>query len=236
MDASNQALWDRVAGSWDDLQKSVGDKIRQDLLFPAIRAEVAKYKHDSILDAGCGNGALLRTLAPLGAELMGCDISSQMVALAQARTTGKEQYFVWDIEHQNPLLECKFDQVIVMFALQDVEDVARVLSNLHAWLKRDGVIVLVLDSYENMLGEHSSHRREMIEGRLDRHRHKAQKIFWDNQCHSVSYVRPLAFYLEMLGVAEFVIQSTRSELPVRDPHGALLYHKFDLIVASKGAC
>jgi SAM-dependent methyltransferase len=51
-------------------------------------ASVGIAPNDRVLDVGCGSGATTRAAARLGAEVLGVDLSSPMLALARARSDG----------------------------------------------------------------------------------------------------------------------------------------------------
>lgn len=86
-----------------------------------------------ILDAGCGTGALAFELADRGAEVLGVDISPQLVGIAQTRTPQNLQNAV--SFHAGDMMDRRwgrFDHVVAMDSLiyYSAEDIAAVLVGL----------------------------------------------------------------------------------------------------------
>lgn len=86
-----------------------------------------------ILDAGCGTGALSFELAARGADMIGVDISPQLVAIADKRkpanTTGTMTFSAGDM--LDPALGT-FDYVVAMDSMiyYNAGDIARILDGL----------------------------------------------------------------------------------------------------------
>lgn len=98
-----------------------------------------------ILDAGCGTGALAFEMAARGAEVIGVDISPQLIDIARKRTPN-------DLHHKltfragdmlNPKLG-SFDHIVAMDSLiyYTAEDIAAILENLGPRL-RDNMVFTV---------------------------------------------------------------------------------------------
>lgn len=77
----------------------------------------------TIVDAGCGTGQISLTLAELGYEVRGYDVSATMVKIAQAkcRAEWKASYAVADVRSL-PELDGACDAVVLSKLLQHVED------------------------------------------------------------------------------------------------------------------
>lgn len=97
------------------------------------------------LDAGCGTGALAFEMAARGAEVIGVDISPQLIDIARKRTPN-------DLHHKltfragdmlNPKLG-SFDHIVAMDSLiyYTAEDIAAILENLGPRL-RDNMVFTV---------------------------------------------------------------------------------------------
>lgn len=83
---------------------------------------------DRILDIGCGDGSvtvnLLRSHIPGEFELIGCDISEEMVRFANENyKDGNTNFIVQDIQaHLNEDLINNFDHVFSFYALHWIKD------------------------------------------------------------------------------------------------------------------
>lgn len=99
----------------------------------------------TLLDAGCGIGALTRMYVEMGFQVTGVDFSPTAVAAAMA--TGIDARFeVGSLESLN--LGCVFDAACIVDVLQhlvDDESCTRAIASLARHIKLDG-LVLVVDS------------------------------------------------------------------------------------------
>ena len=79
-------LWNRKAKFWDALHGDHGNDFHRRLVEPSVLQLLALRPGESILDIGCGNGALARRLTALGAKVVAVDFSDQLLKLARRRT------------------------------------------------------------------------------------------------------------------------------------------------------
>lgn len=106
---------------------------------------LAPQSGESILDLGCGDGALTEQLAATGAIVTGVDASLTMVAAARARGL--------HIDHHNATTlpyESAFDAVFSNAALHWVRDAASVLDGVHRSLKPGGRFVAEMGGQGNI--------------------------------------------------------------------------------------
>ena len=73
--------WDRNATAWRQ-HFAANDPNRKYVIDPALLSIVGDVSEKRILDAGCGEGYLSRTLARGGARVTGVDASAGMIDLA----------------------------------------------------------------------------------------------------------------------------------------------------------
>ena len=106
---------------------------------------LAPQSGESILDLGCGDGALTEQLAATGAIVTGVDASPTMVAAARARGL--------HIDHHNATslpYESAFDAVFSNAALHWIRDAASVLRGVHRSLKPGGRFVAEMGGQGNI--------------------------------------------------------------------------------------
>ena len=98
-----------------------------------------------ILDAGCGTGALAFELAERGADVMGVDISPQLIDIAQKRrpdhVAGSLTFSAGDMLDPNL---GRFDYIVAMDSLiyYDAADIGRILDNLSPRLRSNMVFTV----------------------------------------------------------------------------------------------
>ena len=103
-----------------------------------------------LLDAGCGTGAHSVAFAERGWDVVGLDISEDLLALARER--GVE--VVTSDMSALPFPDESFDAVVSMWTHTDVGDFAEVVRELARVLRREGVLVY-LGAHPCFVGPHS---------------------------------------------------------------------------------
>jgi len=127
--------YDRVAKPYWDGTRDHDVSQNRAALLDAIEGE-APY---AVLDLGCGPGRDLHYFRSLGHDVVGLDGSKELVAMAR-------RYAGCEILHQDflalDLPESRFDGVFANASLFHVpsQELPRVLRELHAALKQDGVL------------------------------------------------------------------------------------------------
>jgi 23S rRNA-/tRNA-specific pseudouridylate synthase/SAM-dependent methyltransferase len=106
-----------------------------------------------ILDIGCGQGAICRRLAQMGAEVVGVDASPRLIELARKRTQElglAAHYEVADVRELASLSEAfnahehPFEAAISIMALMNIDPLEPVLRGCASLLKPGGVLVAVI--------------------------------------------------------------------------------------------
>ncbi|MEM7520938.1 MAG: magnesium protoporphyrin IX methyltransferase [Pseudomonadota bacterium] len=143
------ATRDRVETYFDRTATKTWERLTSDAPVSGIRATVRKGRDEMraligaqlpddlrgarILDAGCGTGALAFELAARGADVLGVDISPQLVEIAQKRAPealrsrlGFTAGDMLDSDHG------RFDYIVAMDSMiyYSAADIARILSGL----------------------------------------------------------------------------------------------------------
>lgn len=124
-----------------------------------------------ILDAGCGTGATMRALEPLG-EVWGCDLSEE--ALAMSRERGAQHLRCCDVTGLQ-FEDASFDAVVTADVLEHVPDDRRAVAEMARVLRPGGVLVAAVPAHRYLWSEHDealSHLRryerdefvELVEG------------------------------------------------------------------------
>ncbi len=142
-------LWDRKAAFWDD-RFGEGNEFHRLLIEPAALRLLDIQPGERVLDIACGNGALSRRLAGLGAQVLAFDFSSVFVERARARSTalaGQITYQVADATDRDQLLalgEGRFDAAVAGMALMDMPAIAPLAEALTRLLRPNGRFVFTV--------------------------------------------------------------------------------------------
>jgi SAM-dependent methyltransferase len=143
----SRAIWNAKAAFWDE-RMGEGNAFQRLLVAPATERLLAPREGEVVLDVACGNGAMARRLATLGARVVACDFSEVFIERARART-GPElreriEYAVADATREDQLLALgagRFDAVVCNMALMDMASIEPLLRAARHLLKPDGRFV-----------------------------------------------------------------------------------------------
>ena len=149
-------IYDSVAGDYDIIWNVPAVKI----LFPLLDTNLKRlgpWTGASVIDMACGTGIGLREMKKLGAKkLVGIDISSEMLAVAQ-QTSGPDAGF--ELHHADcsksldhlGLEKGSFDLIIGMWLLnypETTEQMAGMWENIATYLKPKGKFVGIIQNQE----------------------------------------------------------------------------------------
>jgi 2-polyprenyl-3-methyl-5-hydroxy-6-metoxy-1,4-benzoquinol methylase len=118
-------LWNQKAHFWDQLHGDCGNLFHQRLVEPGVLQLLDLRAGEAVLDVGCGNGALARSMAHRGARVTAFDFSEELIRLAKARGAGASaiDFHVIDGTDEAAMLalgaRC-FDAVTCTMALMDM--------------------------------------------------------------------------------------------------------------------
>lgn len=142
---SNQ--WDTYADLYDKGIGIHGDSLHATLIDPLIFQFLGDKKYDSILDAGCGNGYLLRTLARKAQRVVGIDASEKLLTAAVKNTKGLSNVSIvsGDLSQKLSFDSQSFDVVIANMVLQYLPSLEAFASESVRVLKRNGVLITIID-------------------------------------------------------------------------------------------
>ncbi|UXR77351.1 MULTISPECIES: class I SAM-dependent methyltransferase [unclassified Staphylococcus] len=105
----------------------------------------------SILDLGCGTGTLTTTFLNFSDEVIGMDLSEEMVAFAQQ----KHDKIIWKVGDMSEFqLSERFDVITILCDslnyLADEEDVLATFNHVHQHLKNEGVLIFDVHTTHKM--------------------------------------------------------------------------------------
>ncbi len=113
---------------------------------PNTLSLLGEVEHKKILDAACGPGKYAEILIENGAEVIGFDISENMINLALERNGKQGHFFIHDLaEPLSMLADGSFDKVLCALALHYVEDWHLTLKEFHRVLTKNGDLVISVE-------------------------------------------------------------------------------------------
>lgn len=133
------ALYDTFAG---DYAKNAPSFDREPA--PALQSLIGPPRSQRVLDLACGHGPYARWLAERGAEVVGVDLSGELLKRARELESAAPlgiTYLEGDAEAPDLLPGEVFDGVVCNFGLTDIADLEAVLANVARLLGRGGWFV-----------------------------------------------------------------------------------------------
>ncbi|EKF75799.1 type 11 methyltransferase [Alcanivorax hongdengensis A-11-3] len=135
------ASWQHNAAPWSDLVRRHGIASRRHT-DPAIVQAALQCQPRSVLDVGCGEGWLCRTLAAEGLQVTGVDAIEALVQRAREQhPLGHYQCLDYQALAEGAL-PGRFDLAICNFSLFGDASVSRLLQGLHRQLNDGGTLLI----------------------------------------------------------------------------------------------
>lgn len=135
------STYDEIAEWYDEW---AGDSIQDDPFFPEVEALMGDIAGQRVCDLACGQGRTSRRLADLGAQVVGVDLSANLLEIAcrheEAAPRGIE-YLLADARHLDGMADETFDGVVCFMALMDFSDLAAALHSVERILRPGGWFV-----------------------------------------------------------------------------------------------
>lgn len=136
--------WGRVSSWYDEMLKD-DDSYQQKVIEPNLLRVVDAKKGEKILDLGSGQGHFSRLFAKAGAEVVGLEISEELIALAKKYDTKNVYYIAGKADEALNFKKEEFDKVTVVLALQNMKNMVKVVEEVARVLKPQGKFFLVLN-------------------------------------------------------------------------------------------
>ncbi len=141
MDKSER-FWDRASKNYDSTEErfeEIHSRVRE-------KTKVHLSAGDVVLDYGCGTGTKACELAGFVREVLGIDISADMIELAKAKSAThalKNVRFMQSTIFDETLKEASFDVVMAFNMLHTVPSPESVVEKIHEVLKPGGLFISV---------------------------------------------------------------------------------------------
>ncbi len=138
---SKSAGWDEHASWWEATFADGADAEYERQIIPAVRHAMQGCRR--VLDLGCGEGQVARSLTELVACLIGIDPSWEQVRRAVRKDVG--QRFLSGDAVALPFSNGAFDGLVVCLVLEHLDDLGGALEEMARVLEPGGRLVLVLN-------------------------------------------------------------------------------------------
>ena len=205
--------WGNVADWYDELLEEGEGTFQKEVILPHLLRLLDIKKGQKILDLGCGQGFFARAFAALGAKVTGVDIAAPLISKAKEHSGGIE--YLAASADKIPMISAKaMDTVVVVLAIQNMENIAGVLAECARILKPGGQLMFVLNHPTFRVPQASAWewdaKKNVQYRRIDKYLSEA-KVKIDMHPgdqtgeHTVSFHRPLQVYIKHLHKAGFAV-------------------------------
>lgn len=151
-------MYSNFSSFYDSLTKNVDYKKRANY----FKKIITKYKKDLnekiLLDVGCGTGSLSLEFNEIGFDVIGVDVSSDMLNVAMTKSAGKNiLYLNQDIVELDlyGTVDIAVSALDTFNHLKNIEKVKEAFFNINLFLHPDGIFILDVNTkykHKNVLG------------------------------------------------------------------------------------
>lgn len=214
---SKDTSWSNVAGWYDEMLEQSPDSYQAKVILPNIIRLADPKPGMTILDLACGQGYFSRAFAEKGAQVIGCDISKELIERAKKHSPAGIQYHVAPANKLSFMADHSADAVTIILALQNIEDIAGTLVECSRILKPEGKLFIVINHPAFRIPGNSSwqwdEKGNKQYRRIDAYMSDAQnKIDMTpgepvaaKKTFTTSFHRPLQSYFKAIGKAGFAV-------------------------------
>ncbi|XVQ09916.1 class I SAM-dependent methyltransferase [Spirillospora sp. CA-255316] len=209
--------WEANAEYWVKIIREGRDRYRTELTDAAVLDAIGPCAGLRVLDAGCGEGYLSRTLSAKGAEVVGVDAAQGLIDAARAHPDGGAVSYHRAGVDAMPVADASFDLVVCNHLFSHLQDPADAIGEFARVLRSGGrLVVLTLHPCFYTADAEQGARASVPASRYFSARGIEQRFLVDgleSPSEITSWLRPLEYYSGTLRDAGFVIADLREPHP-----------------------
>lgn len=141
---SAKTSWSGVSKWYDQLVGPLGSEYHREIIIPGALKLLCPRPGERILDLACGQGVFCRALAKLGVKVCGVDLSPELIRMARRHSQDDADYQVADARALDGMADQSFDASVCLLAIQNMDDLEKVVGELSRVTKTGGRLVWVL--------------------------------------------------------------------------------------------
>lgn len=136
--------WNKVANWYDELLKN-DDSYQAKVILPNLLRVLGIKKGEQVYDLACGQGYFANVFAHEGANVVASDLSKKLIETAKINSKEKVTFYITPAHRAQFLKDNSVDTIVIVLAIQNIENVGEVFTECNRVLKKDGRIVMVLN-------------------------------------------------------------------------------------------
>src|SRR4030067_1007872 len=115
---------------------------------------IRKLKNSTVLDIGCGFGALSYTLHSYGANVYATEVDIKKINRAKFFLKGKDISLIRVVDEKLPFNNLFFDVIFIFDVIEHVYDPDKLLREIYRTLKPGGYAYVEFTPYYSVVGHH----------------------------------------------------------------------------------
>ncbi len=206
--------WGHVSGWYDKLIERGEDTYQKQVILPNLLRLMDITGSETVLDLACGQGFFSRELSKQGANVVGVDISKELVALARTHSPKNIRFEISPADNLSFLQNNSVDAAVIVLAIQNIENIDGVLKECGRVLKQNGRFFIVMNHPAFRIPKESSwgwdQKLKTQYRRVDRYLSEiTAKIVMNpgarTSVHTISFHRSLQFYFKKFSKNGFAV-------------------------------
>src|SRR3990167_9288273 len=137
--------WGGVADWYDEYLNTEKDSYQRQVISPNVWRLLELRAGMKVLDLACGSGFFARELAKAGAQVIGVDLSPELINLAKKQETKSIDYFISPAHQLSMIPDQSVDAAVNILAIQNIAEVKEMLSEVRRVLKPEGKVLIVMN-------------------------------------------------------------------------------------------
>jgi len=163
--AIEKTSWEKVSGWYAKLVGDKGHYFHRQIILPNLARIMLLKEGETVAEIGCGEGVLGRTVVAKNGYL-GIDIAKDLILEAKKKDDlNNHKYLVADATVDLNIAE-KFDWVVMMLSLQNINKPFRAITNAKKLLAENGKLVIVLNHPCFRIPKHSDWEDDRDRGKI----------------------------------------------------------------------
>ncbi len=211
-----ETSWGNVADWYDEMLEEKENTYQKNVILPNILRLINIKSGEFILDLACGTGFFAREFFKKGGKVKGVDISQELIEIARKNSPKEIEYFVSPADNLGFIKDKVVDKIVIILAIQNIENISGVFSECNRVLKNDGKIFLVMNHPTFRIPKRSSwgfdEKNKVQYRRVDEYMSESKtkiemqpgKVGGE---YTVSFHRPMQMYFKILKKNGFCVNN-----------------------------
>lgn len=212
MQKTTNTSWGNSADWYDNLLNTDSDSYQTKVILPNILRLLDLRSTDFVLDIACGTGFFSREFYKYSKNITGVDISSELINIAKTSNVDIN-FYISSADDLKFTKDNSIDKAVCILAIQNIENIKGVLSEIYRVLKKDGKMFFVINHPAFRIPKNSSWIEDknlrarrideyMSESKIKIDMHPGEK----NSSFTISFHRPLQVFFKLFEKAGFVVK------------------------------